>query len=236
MTAHQTQTTRGFADPSSEHERFLYAVSHDLQEPLRMVTSFLRLLEVKAGDNLDEESKRYLDLSMENADRMKQMIYALVDLSRVGRDQEAPVSINLEGIINELRCVYSTQGVPITLDANCAHAVAMSPVLAVRLMRIVVENAVENRKPEALHVKVATQLDADGMVRVSITDDGKGMQAVYQDKVFDMFKRVGSASGKIGAGLAVARAIVQKYGGNIELKSQEGQGTIVSFTIPMAKQ
>ncbi len=236
MTAQQTQTTRGFADPNSDHERFLYAISHDLQEPLRMVTSFLRLLEVKAGDNLDEDAKRYLDMSMENADRMKQMIYALVDLSRVGRDPEAPVSIDLNSIINELRCVYSTQGVPITLEADCAHAVCMSPTLAVRLLRILVENAVENRKPESLHIRITTQIETEGMLRVTVADDGVGMASVFQDKVFDMFKRVGTAPGKTGAGLALARAIVQKYGGNIELASQEGRGTIVSFTIPMAKQ
>jgi light-regulated signal transduction histidine kinase (bacteriophytochrome) len=236
MTAHQTQSTREFTDSNSDHERFLYAVSHDLQEPLRMVTSFLRLLEAKAGDTLDEEAKRYLDMSMENADRMKQMIYALVDLSRVGRDEEPPVSIDLNTIINELRFVYTAQGVPITLEADCAHAVCMSPTLAVRLLRILVENAVENRKPESLHVKITTAAESGGMLSVSVADDGKGMQPVYQDKVFDMFKRVGSAPGKIGAGLALARAIVQKYGGSIELKSQEGSGTIVSFTVPMAIQ
>lgn len=236
MTAQQTQTSRGFADPNSDHERFLYAVSHDLQEPLRMVTSFLRLLEVKAAGSLDDEAKRYLDMSMENADRMKQMIYALVDLSRVGRDQEASVPIDLNAITKELRCVYSAQSVAITLDCDCTHALSMSPALAVRLMRTLVENAVENRKPEGIQVRITTSKEADGMVRVTVEDNGLGMKPVYQDKVFEIFKRVGTVPGKIGAGLAIAQAIVQKYGGNIQLESQEGQGTIVSFTVPMATQ
>lgn len=235
MTAQQLQSKPQLSKPENDHERFLYAVSHDLQEPLRMVTSFLKLLEQKIGDQLDADARNYLDFTTENADRMKLMIHALVDLSRVGRDCEPEASIKLEEVFDDLSQMYAeeltaTKG---NMTFKVEHSVKASHGLLVKLIQILIENSLENASKErALYIEVNSKMVADNMIELSFSDNGVGIKSSYQSRVFDVFQRVGHKPGKIGAGLAIAKAIVEKFGGEISLESTEGCGTTVSIRLP----
>lgn len=224
-----------FSVPENDHERFLYSVSHDLQEPLRMVTSFLKLLETKAGDQLDEESKRYLQYSVENADRMKQMIHALVDLSRVTRDTEPPEVVDLREIAQELTCMLSSIGRAkgIQLEVIESINVHMAPGQAIQLMRILFQNAVDNQRAnEALHIRMTAESGADGRVHIALEDNGEGMPEHFAKVAFELFRKKERSTPNVGAGLAIARAIVMRYGGEISIHPSKPTGTIVSFSLP----
>lgn len=228
--------TPSLSDPQGEYEQFLYTVSHDLQEPLRMVTSFLHLLDKKAGDQLDDDARKYLNLSVENAERMKQMINALVDLSRVNRATEDAHAVDLCEILTELVALYkSTRSVEIELTCEAAEKVSMPPQQALQLIRILLDNAVDN-KPTDQPLRLRLSCLPAGGERVTCTfeDNGAGMPELFTERVFDIFRQVRKNPSHIGAGLTIAKAIVVRQNGSISLESTEGQSTVVTFDLPGA--
>lgn len=235
MTLHPDPMNPAFSAPENDHERFLYSVSHDLQEPLRMVTSFLKLLESKAGDQLDDDAKRYLQYSVENADRMKHMIHALVDLSRVSRDTEAAQQVNLQEIAQELNCMMSStaRGRGANLSAPEPINVHMAPGQAIQLLRILFQNAFDNQLDnQALELKLTYRAIDEKTVEVALEDNGAGMPEEFTKVAFELFRKKERSTPNVGAGLAIARAIVVRYGGEITLKNSKTNGTVVSFRLP----
>lgn len=235
MTAQGSSMNQAFSAPENDHERFLYSVSHDLQEPLRMVSSFLKLLEAKAGDRLDDDARQYLQFSVENAERMKRMIHALVDLSRVNRDTEAAEAVDLREIARELVCMLSGLGSDgrAELIAPDAISVFMAPGQAVQLMRILFQNAFDNRpENEVLQLHLTGQQHPDGTVEVALKDNGQGLPEGFIHAAFELFRKKDRSSANIGAGLTIARTIVERYGGQIQLNNSETNGTVVSFRLP----
>ena len=231
----ETRSNKVLAEPTGDYERFLYSVSHDLQEPLRMVSSFLKLFEAKAGDTVSDEAKEYLNYCLENADRIKRMMAALVDLSRVNRSQEEIVPVDLNGVLNDLFSMYSNE---IRLNEGVVEydelpAVMMAPGQAVQLFKALVQNCFDYRAERPLRIEVRTLVKGD-FCEITVKDNGKGINPLYLDKLFEMFKRFGHGNDHTGAGLTLAREIVKRYGGTISLDSKEGEWTAVKFTLPKA--
>lgn len=223
--------TNELRTPEGEYEQFLYSVSHDLQEPLRMITSFLKLLENAAKDDLNDDAKEYLNYGLENADRMKRMIYALVELSRVNRSTESFEEIDMNSFTSDIVKMYGTemkhQGA--TFVRNEMPNIEATPSQMMQLFRSVIQNAFDNADPaRPIQIDISGEEQGD-FVEYRIADNGKGIPGVYINKVFGIFKRIDPKSTKIGAGLAIAREIVKRHGGTIDLKSTEGVGTIVTF-------
>lgn len=203
-----------------------------------MVSSFLKLLEAKAGDGLDEDARNYLNFASENAERMKRMIHALVELSRVNRDEEASVPVDMNDIMQDFSQMYGealkSVGGRMTWETN--HEVFAAPGMVVKLIQKLVNNALENPFPgRPLELKIHSRELDNGFIEIAVEDNGKGIRESYQARVFEVFKQVGNACDKVGAGLTIAKAIVEKYGGEIRLGSIEGEGTRVCFSLPMAR-
>lgn len=235
MTAQGNSMNSAFSAPENDHERFLYSVSHDLQEPLRMVSSFLKLLEAKAGDRLDDDSRQYLQFSVENAERMKRMIHALVDLSRVNRDNEAAATVDLREIAQEIISMMSGLGNDGRAELIAPHPipVIMAPGQAVQLMRILFQNAFDNRPENGfLRLHLTAQVHTDTTVEIALEDNGMGIPEGFIHAAFELFRKKDRSSANIGAGLTIARAIVERYGGQITLNNSKTNGTIVSFRLP----
>ncbi len=234
--AYQTPTSkRGLGDPDGDYEQFLYSVSHDLQEPLRMVNSFLKLLDGKIGQDLDEDSRKYLDYTIENAERMKGMIYSLVELSRVNRNSEAISEIDLNEIIQDLLGMFDSNITRNHAKVSCTQLPKVKMVLsqAIDLFKILLQNTFDNVGANPLELEISSELK-DGRVEITLKDNGIGIKPVYLDKVFEMFKRTDAKSHKLGAGLAIAREIIKKCDGSIWIESELGKGTSVIFTLPLA--
>jgi signal transduction histidine kinase len=237
MTLQKDPVQAAFQAPESEHERFLYAVSHDLQEPLRMVSSFLKLLDTRTGDSLDEDSRKYLHFSLENAERMKGMIYALVELSRIGRETEAPAPMNLAHTLEELSafCIPAALSDNFKLSASAPYNVLMAPGHALKLLRILLDNSVHHHPAgRPLHIQLKAVEAEDGYVQFNFSDNGAGIPEAFVGRAFEMFACARRDGQRLGSGLALAKAIVEKTGGKINVRSTEGLGTIVSFTLPTA--
>ncbi len=157
---YQTPTTKKtLGDPDGDYEQFLYAVSHDLQEPLRMVNSFLKLLDGKAGDKLDEDARKYLDFSIENASRMKGMIYSLVELSRINRSSETESEIDLNEVIQDLLGMFQTNIKSSNAIVNSTELpqVKMIASQAIDLFKILIQNAFDNIGPDPLELSISSK-------------------------------------------------------------------------------
>lgn len=233
MTIQEPMVSGPFAPPEGDYERFLFSVSHDLQEPLRMIASYLKLLEMKAGTDLSPEAQQFLKGGLQSADRMKDMIYALVELSRVGRNNEVPQGIDVNSALQDLSNMYSHElnqvGGKIVWDE--LPNVKMVPSQMLELFKILIQNAIDNASDRSLEIRVSGK-DLGDQVELTFADNGVGIKSVYLDKVFELFKKVDQRSANIGAGLAIAKEIIRKYEGEIRLTSDEGVGTAIVFTLP----
>lgn len=222
------------AAPESEFDRFVYTISHDLQEPLRMISSFVKLLNVKCEDQLPADCVQYLEYITENSDRMKKMIYSLVDYSRVERNQENVVELDLVDLVNDMLSMYShelslCEG---SIDIGDLPKISGQPSLIISLLKHLLRNSFEAYvESRPLHIKIECK-DKQDHWEFCVGDNGCGIPTEHQEHIFEMFRKVNRPSENLGAGLAICRAIVKKHGGKMFVDSTPDVGTLVYFTIP----
>jgi len=225
--------SRKLAKPQSEFDKFVYAVSHDLQEPLRGISAFLKLLDQKYSDQLDEQAQTYINFTLENAEKMRQMIYALVDLSRVARSTDEQEEIDLNELANNVWLMFANSPAATGAEFKAENLPTVKGRLSqmVQLLQILLQNAVDNKGDEPLRIRIESKEEGD-FYQFSVIDNGSGIPEVYRESIFEIFRKADPKSDKAGAGLTIARAIVEKHGGKISLTSSEGEGTTVYFTWP----
>jgi light-regulated signal transduction histidine kinase (bacteriophytochrome) len=216
-------------------EQFAYATSHDLQEPLRTITSFLQLFVKRYGNDVDEKAHEFIDFVVDGADRMKSMINALLTYSRVGTrgDQFEPADLEqaLIEVKKGLSLAIEESGAQISHDplptvTGDAHQLSL-------LLQNLIGNAIKFRgdAPPEIHVGATT---TDDTWEISVQDNGIGIDREYSERVFQVFQRLHSREEYpgTGVGLAVCRRIVERHGGHIWVESEPGQGTTFRFTLP----
>jgi light-regulated signal transduction histidine kinase (bacteriophytochrome) len=221
-----------------ELEQFAYVASHDLREPLRMVNSFLTLLE-RRNPELDAESKEFLSFAKDGAVRMDGLVLALLDLSRVGR-------ISCEfGLIDSASAVAEAiANLQVQIqesDSNVEIADAMPMVTGnrdelVRLFQNLIANAIKYRHPDRHPViRVSCGHCQDGW-QFAVADNGIGIAHEYFERIFWIFQRLHTREKYegTGIGLAICKKIVEFHGGHIWVESDPGQGSIFCFTLPEA--
>ncbi len=222
---------------NQELEQFSYVVSHDLQEPLRMVASFVSLLKRRYGGKLDHEADEYIQFAVDGAQRMQQMIVDLLDYSRVTRKGQPfePVSLDqaLADALNNLKMSIQDTGAQVTAEPLPQVLGDGSQML--RLFQNLVGNALKYRRPDEpprIAIK-ARQVGLDWVVEVA--DNGIGIAPEYFERIFQIFQRLhgrGEYEGT-GIGLAVCRRIVERHRGRIWVESVPGQGSRFLFTLPV---
>jgi two-component system, sensor histidine kinase and response regulator len=220
---------------NAELEQFAYVASHDLQEPLRMVTSYVQLLKRKYTGALDAEANEYIDFAVDGATRMKQLIDDLLTYSRASRPDRstelemdrilALVQQNLKTAIQETNAAITSDPLPVIV----AERTSM-----LQLMQNLISNAIKFHAPDRrpiIHVGVD---ESEEQWTFFVKDNGIGIEEQYADKVFVIFKRLNSRTEYpgTGIGLAVARKIVHRLGGRIWFSSTPGTGTTFYFTVP----
>ena len=220
-----------------ELEQFAYIASHDLQEPLRMVTSFLTLLNKKYGANFDETATSYIDFAIDGAKRMRQLILDLLEYSRVGKSEEATESIDLNSLIAEIKILHRKQIeemnasiiIEDTLPLVKSHK---SPLL--QLFQNLISNALKYSRKDVTPVVKISFTSLNDYWQFVIEDNGIGIDEEYFDKIFIIFQRLHNKDeySGTGMGLAVTKKIVESLGGKIWLESIVDTGTKFYFTIP----
>ena len=224
---------------NSDLQQFAYIASHDLQEPLRAVSGYCQLLEMKLGDDPDEEVRTFLGHATDGATRMQSLINSLLDYARVetaGKDFElvdvneavSEALANLKVAVEESSAEVSLEGMP-TVSGDRDQLV--------RLFQNLIGNAIKFRGDAPPRVRVAAQERADHWL-FCVSDNGIGIEPKHAERIFMIFQRLHTRTDYpgTGLGLAITKRIVERHGGKIWLESQAGAGSDFLFTIAKTAQ
>lgn len=223
------------ARSNAELEQFAYVASHDLQEPLRKVSSFCQLLSQRYGGQLDERADQYIAFAVDGAKRMQALISDLLAFSRVGRDRDRFRLIALEetlrAALNNIEVAITEAGAEVTVDP--LPSVIGEPTLLVALFQNLVTNAVKFRGDEHPKVRITVE-PAEGGWAFAVADNGIGIEPDYAERVFGIFERLHSREdySGTGIGLALCRKIVEFHDGRIWVDPSVPVGTTIRFTLP----
>ncbi|MDW5563590.1 MAG: ATP-binding protein [Methanomassiliicoccus sp.] len=220
---------------NSELQQFAYTASHDLKEPLRMVSSYLGLLEKKYEDKLDDNGVEYLRYAVEGAVRMSSIIDDLLTYSRIGTSGTPMIPVDMNDVLatafGDLRVAIRESGAQITnVELPTVTADRSQIVL---LLENLVANAIKFRGDYKPYIEI-TAVTFDNEYVFSVKDNGIGIDPKYADKLFKMFQRLHTKEEYpgTGIGLAICKKIVERHGGRIWFESEPGKGTTFYFTIP----
>jgi len=229
-----TQQTKELAQSNKDLEQFAYVASHDLQEPLRMVASYLQLLERRYSNILDDNARKYIWFAVDGANRMKLLINALLDFSRIGTNQKPFKKINLNTVLTRVLsdlqlALEETDGV-ITLDE--LPEVVGDEIQLEKVFQNMITNAIKFRgdSPPEIHIGVE---DLDDEWMFFVKDNGIGIAPEYHQRIFEIFKRLHAASeySGTGIGLSIVKKVIDRHKGRIWIESEVGKGTKVCFTL-----
>jgi len=236
LNADLSRTNERLARSNDDLERFAFIASHDLQEPLRMVTIYSQLLIKAYKGDLDEKAATYVDTIASGTQRMRELLAALLAYAEVGvRPEEPmqPVDLNtvLEKVKQNLRVAIEDSGAIVTaghlpvLKANEAHFIP--------LFQNLIGNAIKYRgdKTPRIHISVN---EVNNQLVFAASDNGIGIEPEYHAKIFVAFKRLhGMQIPGTGIGLAICQRVLERYGGRIWVESEAGKGATFFFTLPV---
>ena len=236
-----TELKKQLHEANAELSKFVYVASHDLKEPVRMISNFMGLLKAKYAHNFDDKANTYLNFAIDGGLRLHHMIDDLLVLSRVGRCTDHDPAIDFNEIVNEVtrRCGkqanapvanFTISGTNFLLKGNKSEITDLFAHL--------VGNALKFCKPDVTPQIIISANQKNGLVFMSVEDFGLGMSDNECEKAFDVFSRFQPKEtfAGSGVGLAVCKKIVEQHGGNISIKGEEGKGCKVNVVLPAADQ
>jgi light-regulated signal transduction histidine kinase (bacteriophytochrome) len=230
------EKTEALGRSNADLEQFAYVASHDLQEPLRMVSSYMQLFEKRYKGSLDAQADKYIAYAVDGAKRMQALIAGLLEYSRIGRQEDLPAAVDttaaLEQALANLRSTLDESRAVVTHDA-LPPVIGNGPQIT-RVFQNLVGNGVKFRRPEEpprIHVS-AERRGRDAVFTVQ--DNGIGIDLRYSDRVFVIFQRLHTRAEYpgTGIGLSVCKKVIERHGGRIWFESAVGQGTAFKFTLP----
>lgn len=221
---------------NEELEQFAYIASHDLQEPLRMVTSFLNLLQIKYDNELDDKARQYIYYASDGAVRMRRIILDLLEYSRVGRKGENYETVSANDLLlealelnkaqieeKEARILY--QKLPLLVANRSA---------LLQVFQNLISNALKYQRPGTIPGINISFVEDEKQIIFSIQDNGIGIETQYFEKIFVVFQRLHNKNdySGTGIGLAICKKIIEHHKGRIWLESMPGKGSTFFFSIP----
>ena len=221
---------------NEELEQFAYVASHDLQEPLRMVTSFLSLLEKKYENQLDAKAQQYIHFAVDGSKRMRQIILDLLEFSRVGRIREELDQINMNNLIEGILALNKDriENLHAKIIYNDLPIIESYETPVYQVLQNLISNSLKyHSTTEAPIIEIKIQEHALEWL-ISVKDNGIGIDPSYHAKVFQLFQRLHNKTeySGTGIGLSVCKKIIDDLKGRIWLDSEEGKGSIFYFTLP----
>jgi signal transduction histidine kinase len=220
---------------NAELEQFAYVASHDLQEPLRKVTSFCQLLQRRYAGQLDERADQYIEFAVDGAKRMQVLINDLLAFSRVGRTGSDLSLVGCGAALDRAKANLATQieQTGAVIDATPLPAVQAHLTLLSVVFQNLLSNALKFRGDQPPRIAVTAERDG-ATWQFSVSDNGIGIEPQYADRVFVIFQRLHdkAAYPGTGIGLAMCRKIIEYFGGRIWLDTEVADGTTFRFTLP----
>lgn len=230
------QQAKDLLTSNADLEQFAYVASHDLQEPLRMVSSFLNRLEKKYDAVLDEKGKSYIHFAADGAHRMRQIINDLLEYSRAGKTPENLEQVDLQDMVTQITCLLAEQiteqGAKIYYNNLPTLSTLKTPIWQV--FQNLITNALKYHAPGRQTLVNIGSRETDGLWEFSVTDNGIGINPEDFESIFVIFQRLHTREeySGTGIGLATTKKIIQKMNGSIWLSSEPGKGTTFYFSIP----
>lgn len=221
---------------NNELQHFAYAASHDLQEPLRMISLFLQLLEKRYGSQLDENAKEYIGFAVDGAKRMSKLIKDLLEYSRVATRTKTLVNKDLESVL-----AITQQNLKVKIkETNTTINIGSLPTLPIdisqlsRVFQNLIGNAIKFRQPNTSPIITIEALELEHDWQIIVADNGIGIEKEFHETVFTIFKRLHSREEYegTGIGLAICKRIIARHNGKIWLESTVGKGTTFYITLP----
>mgnify|MGYP006163186467 CR=1 FL=1 len=220
---------------NKELEYFAYIISHDLQEPLRMITSFLTQLEKKYNDALDDKGRKYIFFAVDGAKRMKNIILDILEFSRVGKYNDKKEAINLNEIVQEMDSFYKMEFPHGKLIYENLPTLNSYKSPLIQIFQNLISNAFKYAKEnEAPIVAIKVVEENDKQITFAVQDNGIGIENEYLEKIFVLFQRLHVRDGDKGSGmgLAIVKKIVENLNGTIWAVSKVNVGSTFYFTLP----
>lgn len=233
------EKTEELSRSNRDLEQFAYVASHDLQEPLRMVASYVELLERRYKNKLDKDANEFIAYAVDGANRMKGLIQDLLSYSRVGTQAKEFTPVNcselFELVLSDLKLLIQETGVSVTCDESPLPTVVADALQLAQVLENLVRNAIKFRGEHNPGVRLSVK--AEGRYWIfSVKDNGIGIKPAYFERIFVIFQRLHSKEKYpgTGIGLAVCKRIVERHRGKIWVESEEGKGSTFYFSIPIA--
>ncbi|MBI4403958.1 MAG: hypothetical protein HY537_07350 [Deltaproteobacteria bacterium] len=230
------QTTHALARSNKELEQFAYLASHDLQEPLRMISNYVSLLKMRYAGKLDQDADEFIEYAVDGAKRMQALINSILEYSRVGKAALKPEPVDLTDVIKEslsnLRVSVEESDAVIKMDT--LPTVMGNRERLVLLFQNLIGNAIKYRKKEEAPMIYVSGKEDGSRWELSIKDNGIGIDESSTDRIFMLFQRLHGKSEYPGSGvgLAICKKIVEQHGGRIWVESKPGEGSTFRFTLP----
>lgn len=224
---------------NEELAQFAHAASHDLREPLRMVISYVELLNEDYRDKLDDQARLYIDFAVDGAKRMRLLIDDVLHYSQVGSSAEERIVVDSQALaqdaVDDLRDdIDGTKG---EVSIGALPSVRACPSQMKQLFHALLSNAIKFRRQDAApRVDVSATVDGDEHV-FRVTDNGIGFDMQYAERVFGAFQRLHARSEYDGAGLGLAlcKKIIERHDGRIWVESMPGTGSCFLFSLPVGE-
>ena len=221
---------------NKELEQFAYVTSHDLKEPLRMVSSFTQLLERRYKGKLDQDADEFIDYIVDGANRMQRLLDDLLEYSRITTGSKKYEEVDLEDIVDEcynnLKIAINETNAKINYDP--LPVVVANRTHMIQLFQNLLSNAIKFQSKRTPIIGISVRKDGDRYV-FAVKDNGIGIDPKYQKRIFKVFQRLHARNeyDGTGIGLSLIRKIVQYHDGNIWVKSKLGTGSTFYFTLPI---
>ena len=221
---------------NAELEQFAYVTSHDLREPLRMITSFLQLLERRYKDQLDEDANEFIGFAVDGAKRLDAMINDILIYSRVANKERTLTNINLNKTLEEvfLNLKTSIEETNAEITHDQLPTLVLDGQLMIQLFQNLIANAIKYRSKKTPKVHISAEKEDKKWI-FSVKDNGIGISQEHLERIFTIFQRLHSKEEYegTGIGLSIVQKIVHQHRGQIWVESELGKGSTFYFTIPI---
>jgi signal transduction histidine kinase len=229
------ERTQELQDTNDELQQFAYVASHDLQEPLRTITSFTQLLAARYRGKLDEDADEFISYIVSSSRRMSDLINGLLALVRLRKAGKPPTPVSLDKLLSDaltsLQAAIRESGA--VVDADPLPTLAVDALQFTQLFQNLIGNAIKYRGPQPPAVKISARRSSTEWL-FSVKDNGQGFDPQYAERIFGLFQRLQNREvDGTGMGLSISRRIVERHGGKIWAESQPGAGSTFYVSLPV---
>ncbi|MBV8867493.1 MAG: CHASE3 domain-containing protein [Acidobacteriaceae bacterium] len=235
LEARIEERTRDLTHANEELQQFAYVASHDLQEPLRTITSFTQLLAVRYRGRLDADADEFIGYIVSSSRRMTDLINGLLALVRLRKAGQPTTPVSFEELLSQAE--ISLQAAIRESQARIEHgplpSLVVDSVQFSQVLQNLISNAIKYRREETPVIEVEAYKDSSNWI-FSVRDNGRGFDPQFAERIFGLFQRLHNREEGTGMGLSISRKIVERHGGRMWAESNEGDGSTFFFSLPVS--